>query len=938
MILNRYKIKTKVLIMAIVPLMLLVYLAYLQVSSLTNQLSALNTLTNDIIFLKKLSTNHEMSHRSRLDFLQGKTPESTIEDSSFQVLIDMVPDAFPQHDPVYIQNLIRDLQETQTELLITEDEAERKELSSWLVDLYKQLFLNLEKTQPDTGIPTVDGHLVALYQLEWLLLWASEEDWQLHQDINKELQQINLNTSAVQTAVNEHDKELHEQAHKELYALFQYQRLFIDRFLAINADETQVRLLLNTFMHPSFNKSADFRNKILSEIDDNHLTEQEISFGVKALEERLNLLKKVSRTIENQLSNEIMQNIAAFKLKRICFITIISFSALLIAILGFNLSHRIVSYLSSILGTLEKIEADPSCKDIIPVHGDDELSTFAHKVNLMTNERVINQKKLINSLKTAERAKSKAEKANKAKSSFLANMSHEIRTPLNGVIGLSEILSETDLNPTQADYLNSIDTSAHLLLGLINDILDLSKIESGKLLITPHSSNIRELIYDTASIIMQSVSNKGLDLIVNIDQDVPHKVMADDHRLRQVVMNFLSNAVKFTKAGNITIGVKTVTSKNNAISLLFEVQDSGVGIAKDKQAAIFEPFTQEDNSITRQYGGTGLGLAISTELIHLMGGEIKLDSEKGQGCRFYFTLTLDLIAQGISEPMNLTPVPLTLIDNNSPFIGAVISNIQYYHLKISDQIGSVDSLSALTSNPSRIVYLQENPQKTQADLIQIRDIYPNIPITVIRHHNDPVIDYGNIIDSLVTYPLLGKRLFNALTYGIKDNDKPLSQSPQLSEVKPPVLKSEITLSNKLNTAQQSEHKDPEGNTDNGKKVLLVEDNAVNQKVATIMLKKAGFSFDVANNGQEAVNFFEQGNKYLVVIMDCMMPIMDGFTATETIRKLEKKDNLKATPIIALTASVIDDDIKRCYDAGMDDYLPKPFKKDMFLEKIDHLIA
>ncbi|WP_230853620.1 histidine kinase dimerization/phospho-acceptor domain-containing protein, partial [Vibrio harveyi] len=227
--------------------------------------------------------------------------------------------------------------------------------------------------------------------------------------------------------------------------------------------------------------------------------------------------------------------------------------------------------------------------------------------------------KLTQAKEDAERAKDDAIKASKAKSSFLANMSHEIRTPLNGVIGISEVLSDTSLTATQRDYVDTIETSSQLLLSLINDILDFSKIESGMLLISPHSTCVRESIYDIASIVSPKAKEKGIDLKVNISRNTPFRLMIDDHRLRQVVMNFMSNAVKFTDKGTVLLSVTThVVSGSNAV-MEFSVQDSGIGIDEQQQKKIFEPFAQEDDSTTRQFGGTGLGLAISTQLVELMG-------------------------------------------------------------------------------------------------------------------------------------------------------------------------------------------------------------------------------------------------------------------------------------------------------------------------------
>lgn len=900
MFLNQFQIKTKMLIMVIFPLLTLVYLAYVHISTLTNQLNALTILSNEVIFLQKMSGN-ENNKPNSLDapFLP------LIKEQEIQQLITLAPQIFIHNDSALIENILFDLKETQIDLLSVENsEGEKIELNEWLIDLRKQLLLNLEQIKLNTGLVTVDGHLIALLQLKWLMLWANEADYQLYQIIENE--QF-LGTDA-QYKVSDDDIQ-------KLHTLFQYQQLYIDRFLAINADKAQVKLLLSTFNNPSFNKSADFRDNVLSHPRVKQMTLSDKNIGLKALNERKNLLNNVSFIIETQLNEEILLNVSEFKTKRNIFISGTFFVILIITLLGLNLAQRVTSYLSRILISLEKIESDPTSTEVIPVNGQDEFSFFAHKINLLSEARVINQTKLINSLKTARIAKDKAEEANKAKSSFLANMSHEIRTPLNGVIGLSEILSETSLTPTQNDYVNTIDTSAHLLLNLINDILDFSKIESGKLLITPHSSNIRELIYDTASILLPSIANKGLNLIINIDDNVPYTVMLDDHRLRQVIVNLLSNAVKFTENGSIIIAIKCIDKKNRMTSLLFEVIDTGIGIAKEKQAQVFEAFSQEDSSVTRKFGGTGLGLAISIELIQLMGGTIKLESEKGKGCRFYFTLTLEMIAQDrIVNALSQGENKIAMVNSTHSLVEEVLHNITYYGLSGIEAFDGVDDLLKSNSELNKIVYFQQSPQKTLQDIPLIRRTYPSVFLIIIRHHNDNLVDYGSQINALITYPLLGMRLFDALREDYRPVQAKIAVPPE------PINNEQIQLA--------SFHT---------KKVLLVEDNLVNQKIALIMLNKSGFSCDIANNGQEAVDYFNAGNEYLIVIMDCMMPIMDGFTATQEIRKIEKRDKLKETPIIALTASVIDDDIKRCFDSGMNDYLPKPFKKSTFISKVEALV-
>lgn len=505
-------------------------------------------------------------------------------------------------------------------------------------------------------------------------------------------------------------------------------------------------------------------------------------------------------------------------------------------------------------------------------------------------------------------SKENATRANRAKSSFLANMSHEIRTPLNGIIGMTEILADSKLSAIQKDYLTTINSSSQTLLMLINDVLDLSKIESGHLEVNAHTCDIREIIYDTAALIAPKAQQKNVDLRINMDANIPDYVRADEQKIRQVMMNLASNAIKFTQTGSVTFTLNLVQQDDQSCDFYFAVKDTGIGIDSSKHDQVFEEFKQESNSTSTTYGGTGLGLAISSKMIKMMGGEIQITSEKGQGCEFYFTIRLaqdpeQRVRKGKQKSViYCTPKPDSLLLQNLAAMHYPVS-----HIASPEEIArTLDNPSA--SNPHAVLILDVPCFDSQVETVHQQ--YPHLPLLLSRPNNADKVDYGDIIAGYITLPLLGSRL-DALIKSAKAHNADTKEGDEAS------------------AADATEDSATNG------MVLVVEDNTVNQKVVSINLKKLGFQYEIANNGAEALELFKQHHdKTRLILMDCMMPIMDGFEATTEIRKFEHQEKLNETHIIALTASILDDDIQRCFDSGMNDYLPKPFRREVLIEKLE----
>lgn len=528
-----------------------------------------------------------------------------------------------------------------------------------------------------------------------------------------------------------------------------------------------------------------------------------------------------------------------------------------------------------------------------------------------------------------ERARLKAESADRAKSDFLATMSHEIRTPLNGVIGSADLISRTHLDHTQEDLVRTIRKSAESLLHVINDVLDFSKIEARQLNLEQVAFDFNRTVEDVVDTYKPKAGSKRIELLVRYAPGTPTRVYGDPGRLRQILNNLISNALKFTERGYVMVNVQQVAEERNIANIRVAVQDTGIGIAPENQGKIFERFTQAESSTSRKFGGTGLGLAICRQLVELMGGKLTLESTPGIGSTFSFTLPMQVDANPL-KPMDmgsLRGTHIALVDDNKVNLRIMEEMFSYWEAKTtsftrgSEMLAWLDQQKELPNAkkpPFDIAVIDhEMPEMNGGELgqkLRAREDTEQMPMMIFSSH-------GMLGDSRY----FEERGFNG--YLVKPAPPEELRLMVCALIKAPVNGKILTRHYVKERVEATESPGKYGIT-----ILVAEDDTTNQKIIRLMLEEMGCNVIITGNGQEAVAHYQK-REFDLILLDVQMPEMDGLEAAKEIRKIEKENHRDHTRIIALTASALRESLEACLEAGMDDYMTKPLVRARLEEKL-----